>query len=191
VAIPTGSAGEANALVPVTVQRQEAAVVLTLSGAVDYSTAARIRETVLGVLAERPALAVIDILRVDFVGSAGLALLAEGAHRCGSHTVLRVVAARPRTLRPVQLAGLEGRLVLAPPSPTRWPAPIPDRGVAAPEDHSNGADASPSSRGTGRPARGPVEHGAIGNHAESFRADGLVVRTRLPELHSHLQHCLK
>jgi anti-sigma B factor antagonist len=93
--------------VSVVVERVGEAVVVSVSGEVDALTAPSVAETVLGVLGERPARVVIDLLAVSFLGSAGLALLVEAQQVAGQHTVLRVVAAGPVTLHPLQVTGLD------------------------------------------------------------------------------------
>jgi anti-sigma B factor antagonist len=112
--VPTEPVRAANLDGSVIVERRDAAIVLAVSGPVDYRTAPSIRQTLLEVLAERPSLVVTDLLNVDFLGSAGLALLAEAAHLGGTPTALRVVAAGPATLRPVQVTGLDNHLALYP-----------------------------------------------------------------------------
>jgi anti-sigma B factor antagonist len=94
--------------VSVVVERVGEAVVVSVSGEVDALTAPSVAETVLGVLGERPARVVIDLLAVSFLGSAGLALLVEAQQVAGlQHTMLRVVAAGPVTLHPLQVTGLD------------------------------------------------------------------------------------
>jgi hypothetical protein len=45
---------------------------------------------------------------------ASLGMLIEAAQRCGSEIALRIVAASPAALRPIQLTGLHGYLELHP-----------------------------------------------------------------------------
>jgi anti-sigma B factor antagonist len=97
----------------VVVEQQGAALVLSVSGDVDYVTAPEVRDRVLAVLGEHPALMVINLLGAGFVGSAGLAVLAEAAQLRGSDTAVRVVAAR-QALRSIQVTGLDGLLRLYP-----------------------------------------------------------------------------
>lgn len=94
-------------------ERLDQAVVLTLSGELDFSTIDPVRDTVVGALAERPAVAALDLLAVTFFGEAGLALLAEAAHRADPDTSLRIVASGS-TLRKLQLTGLDGHLSVYP-----------------------------------------------------------------------------
>lgn len=76
-------------------------------------TAPGVRDRVLAVLGERPALVVIDLLGAGFVGSAGLAVLAEATQVRGSDSAVRVVTAR-QALRSIQVTGLDGLLRLYP-----------------------------------------------------------------------------
>ena len=96
------------------IERLDQAVVLTLSGALDFSTIGPIRDTVVGALAECPAVVALDLLAVTFLGEAGLALLVEAAHLvAGPDTALHVVAVGG-PLRKVQVAGLDGHLSVYP-----------------------------------------------------------------------------
>ena len=89
------------------IERVDQAVVLTLSGALDFNIIDPINDTVFGVLAERPAVVVLDMLAVTFLGEAGLALLVEAAQRAGPDTSLRLVAGAA-ILRKLQVTGLDG-----------------------------------------------------------------------------------
>lgn len=101
---------------PATVQRRPdtGAVVVVVAGEVAYDTGPQIRDAVLGVLAERPPLVVVDLLGVLFLGSAGLAMLAEAAQVAGSVVPLWIVAAGPTTLRPLHMTGFGGFLEIHP-----------------------------------------------------------------------------
>lgn len=99
---------------PVTTEWSDGAVVLSVSGAVDYVTYPQLKATIQGALTERPTLAVIDLLRVDFFGSAGLTLLVEAKRAAQPGTEVRVVASGPAVLRPWQLSGLDGAVDMYP-----------------------------------------------------------------------------
>lgn len=107
-ACPVGSA------VQVVVERSDAAVVLGVSGEVDMLTAEELKAVVVEALDQRPAVVVIDLLGVGFIGSAGLAVLVEAQQRATEHTRLRVVAAGSVTLRPLQITGLDVALEVYP-----------------------------------------------------------------------------
>jgi anti-sigma B factor antagonist len=54
-----------------------------------------------------PTVVVLDLTGVTFLGSAGLTILIEAVEFAGATgRPLRVVAATPRVLRPMQIAGL-------------------------------------------------------------------------------------
>jgi anti-sigma B factor antagonist len=110
--VPTEPPPEARLDVPVTTEWANGAVVLRVSGDVDYVTAPQVTAAV-AALAERPTVAVIDLLGVSFFGSAGLTLLVATAQAAKLGTRVRVVAG-PAALRPVLVAGLEGVLAIYP-----------------------------------------------------------------------------
>ncbi|WP_199433219.1 STAS domain-containing protein [Qaidamihabitans albus] len=92
------------------------AVVLTVRGDVDLLTAAEFAETVRGRLRDTDDVLVLDLSGVGFLGTAGLAVLAEvhdHAERRGHR--LRVVAGGNRSvLRALTAGGLHRRLDLSP-----------------------------------------------------------------------------
>jgi anti-sigma B factor antagonist len=95
------------------VERHGVAVVLAVSGDLDFVTTPSVRGSVLDVLAQRPALVVLDLLEIRFLGSAGLALLAEATHLRWPDTSLRVVAAG-HAARTIQTTGLDSLVGLSP-----------------------------------------------------------------------------
>jgi anti-anti-sigma factor len=112
--VPTESAPESELDVPVTTEWAHGAVVLSVSGAVDYLTYPQLKATIQGALAQCPTLAVIDLLRVDFFGSAGLTLLVEAKRAAAPGTEVRVVASGSAVLRPWQMSGLDGAVHIYP-----------------------------------------------------------------------------
>jgi anti-sigma B factor antagonist len=87
------------------------AVVLAVAGEVDLLTAPQFEAAVLRALDQRPRVLVIDLLRVTFLASAGLAALMK-AHDAATTTRLRVVAAGSATLRPLEITGLTAPLAV-------------------------------------------------------------------------------
>jgi anti-sigma B factor antagonist len=91
--------------------------VVRVSGEVDMLTAPVLAEQVRALLAAsdgpiRRAL-VVDLTGVGFLGSAGLAVLADAAKIATERVItLRVVAASHAVLRPLQVAGLDAVLVI-------------------------------------------------------------------------------
>jgi anti-sigma B factor antagonist len=86
------------------------ALVLHVGGEVDISTAGAIRrEWAEMISARRPEhdLAVIDLSRVEFFGSSGLAALVDCRHTADEQALrFRVVAAEPAVMRPLTGTGL-------------------------------------------------------------------------------------
>ncbi|HEY4021503.1 MAG TPA: STAS domain-containing protein [Pseudonocardiaceae bacterium] len=87
------------------------AIVLTVAGEIDMTTAPALEDAVRQSLAERPARLVIDLTGAEFLSSAGIAVLVL-AHRNGAGVALRVVASDRVVLRPLELTGLIGDLAI-------------------------------------------------------------------------------
>jgi anti-sigma B factor antagonist len=84
-----------------------AVVVVELSGEIDMATREAVREPLFACVAERPPGLVVDLTKVDFIGSAGIAVLIDMTRRAEqSGTVLRIVAGTPVVLRPLEVSGL-------------------------------------------------------------------------------------
>lgn len=90
-------------------------VVLRVSGEVDMLTAPTLADHVRRHF-DGPARALVfDLTGVDFLGSAGLAVLAEAAtHASEAGVPIRVVATSHAVLRPLQVTGLDGVLATTP-----------------------------------------------------------------------------
>lgn len=95
----------------VTSERLRDAVVLTVAGEIDMTTAPALEDAVRKSLIERPATLVIDLSGAEFFSSAGIAVLML-AHRNDSGVALRVVATDRIVLRPLELTGLTGDLAI-------------------------------------------------------------------------------
>ncbi|WP_367129426.1 anti-sigma factor antagonist [Saccharothrix sp. HUAS TT1] len=97
----------------VTVRRHGDAVVATVSGEVDQSTAPQLRDALADVLRERPAVVVVDLRDVDLLASAGLAALIAAHDEAVPEVRLRVVApATAPAMRSVRLTGLGDLLMV-------------------------------------------------------------------------------
>ena len=83
------------------------AVVVVAAGEIDMLTAARMQETLIAQLSSRPALMVVDLEGVGFLGSMGLTALALTERAAREQGVeLRVVATSRATLRPLEITGM-------------------------------------------------------------------------------------
>jgi anti-sigma B factor antagonist len=114
-AVPIGAAGDLD--VSVTTAGQGTAVV-HVSGDVDMLTAPVFAQQVRQQLHSHDGEArslVIDLTGVTFLGSAGLAVLAEARTSAAEQDVaLRVVASSRLVLRPLQVTGLDKLLTIVP-----------------------------------------------------------------------------
>ncbi|HVV18862.1 MAG TPA: STAS domain-containing protein [Pseudonocardiaceae bacterium] len=90
-----------------------ATVVLHVCGDVDMVTAAVLAEHVRQQQGTSIGTLVVDLSEVTFLGSAGLAVLAEAHDACRDRGVeLRVVATSRMVLRPLQVTGLDTLLTI-------------------------------------------------------------------------------
>lgn len=95
----------------VTEERRPGAVVLTVTGEVDMTTAPALENAVRRSLAERPARLVIDLTGAEFFSSAGIAILVL-AHRSRADVALHIVATDRIVLRPLELTGLRNEFAI-------------------------------------------------------------------------------
>ena len=97
----------------VTVRREHGVVVAEVTGDIDMSTAARVRERLFG-LADSGQPLIVDLNRIAFIDSAGLGVLIGAARRAdvrgGS---LHAVCSRPQTRRLLWLTGVDRRIPLS------------------------------------------------------------------------------
>jgi anti-sigma B factor antagonist len=91
-------------------QHLPGAVVLTVRGDVDMLTAPSLEQALTAAVDEKPAALVVDLSRVDFLASAGLAALAGAMQQCGEQITLKVVAHQRTVLRPLEITGLDSQL---------------------------------------------------------------------------------
>lgn len=71
------------------------------------STGPPLHERIQRCLDKRPAVLVLDLTAVTFLGSTGLSIRVDAHQSATPHTVLRVVAGHHAVLRPIQLTGLD------------------------------------------------------------------------------------
>jgi anti-sigma B factor antagonist len=93
----------------------DSAVLITVVGEVDNATAPRLRTVVAEALWRAgTGVAIIDLTRVSFLGSAGLSALIDVTDDAREHSKpLRIVVdAHHPVIRPIQLTGLESYLAL-------------------------------------------------------------------------------
>jgi anti-sigma B factor antagonist len=96
-----------------TTQARGGGVLLEVAGEIDMATAPRLGAAIDAALGDRPDLLVIDLTKVEFLGSAGLSVLMTGQQAAAAQsTQLRVVAAGSVTARPIQITGLDELLPL-------------------------------------------------------------------------------
>lgn len=82
-------------------------MVLAVGGEIDVTTAPALETAIADVLADEPSILVIDFSGVQFLGSAGLRILAQTAEKVGESAHFAVVASGPVTSRPIQVTGLD------------------------------------------------------------------------------------
>ncbi|GAA3464616.1 STAS domain-containing protein [Saccharothrix longispora] len=97
------------------VERLADAVLVTVVGELDQSTAPRLREALDAALGDRPGVVVVDLRGVALLASAGLAALIAAHDQALPDTALRVVAGDTTpSMRSVRLTGLDELLVVHP-----------------------------------------------------------------------------
>lgn len=88
----------------------ERLVVLSVSGSVDMLSAPCLTDAIESALAKHPIGLVVDLSRVDFLGSAGISVLMATHDKMSDSTPFVVVADGPITHRPLTLLGLNETL---------------------------------------------------------------------------------
>lgn len=96
----------------ITVRRSGDSEVLTLCGDVDLSVGKSVRESIIRCLDARPAVLVMDLSAVTFLGSVGLSALLEAQRLAAPGTEVRIVATDRAVLRPLRLMGMDRMLSL-------------------------------------------------------------------------------
>ncbi|KAA9158763.1 STAS domain-containing protein [Amycolatopsis acidicola] len=90
------------------------AAVLRVSGALDLALAPKLQQLVDRASRDHPRVLVIDLTDVDFLASAGMAVLVRTHRRHGATVAVRVVADNRLTLRPLELTRLTDELAVFP-----------------------------------------------------------------------------
>ena len=84
----------------------EGLAVVAVSGSVDMLTAPGLAEAIDTALAKKPKGLIIDLLKVEFLGSAGISVLMKTRDNLGESIPFCVVADGPVTHRPLTLLGI-------------------------------------------------------------------------------------
>jgi anti-sigma B factor antagonist len=96
----------------VTVSRERGVVIAAITGDIDMSTVAGLRERLFE-LADSGQPLIVDLNRVTFIDSTGLGVLIGAARRAAAHgTSLHAVCSRPQTRRLLWLTGVDRRIPL-------------------------------------------------------------------------------
>lgn len=97
----------------VTVRRERGAVIAEVTGDIDMSTVAGLRERLFG-LADSGQPLIVDLNRITFIDSAGLGVLVSAARRADVHGgSLYAVCSRPQTRKLLWLTGVDRRIPLS------------------------------------------------------------------------------
>ncbi|GHE75770.1 anti-sigma factor antagonist [Amycolatopsis deserti] len=86
--------------------RRAGAVVVRVAGEVDLAAVPWLRRFLARALADRPALLVVDLSGVEFLGIRAVSELVRARRAAGEATQVRVVAPGGASLRPLTLAGV-------------------------------------------------------------------------------------
>jgi anti-sigma B factor antagonist len=86
--------------------------VVSVSGSVDMLTASGLADSLDSALAKRPNGLIVDLSKVDFLGSAGISVLMRIRDTLGESTPFCVVADGPTTHRPLTLLGINEMMCL-------------------------------------------------------------------------------
>lgn len=104
----------AQQMLTVGVEWQGSTVLVDVSGEVDVLSASRLEDAVAEVLGHGPVTMVVDLSRVAFLASAGLAVLVSSSQWAGEQVEFRVVAEGSATGRPLHLTGLDQQFAVYP-----------------------------------------------------------------------------
>ncbi|MEO3757825.1 STAS domain-containing protein [Mycobacterium sp. B14F4] len=81
--------------------------VVAASGDLDMLTAPQLRDAVEAALSKKPEGLIVDLTKVEFLGSAGMQVLMEAHNQTdGTDTRFAVVAEGPATSRPLKITGI-------------------------------------------------------------------------------------
>ena len=99
--------------VDITVRNEDGVVIAAITGEIDISTVARLRER-LYELADNGGTLIVDLNRVEFIDSTGLGALVGTARRVAEHGgSLYAVCAQPQPRRLLWVTGVDKRIPLA------------------------------------------------------------------------------
>ena len=84
----------------------EGLAVVSVSGSVDMLTAPGLSEAIDTALTKKPKGLIVDLSKVEFLGSAGISVLMKTRDTLGDATPFCVVADGPATHRPLTLLGI-------------------------------------------------------------------------------------
>ena len=79
---------------------------VSVGGSVDMLTAPGLSDAIDGALAKKPKGLIVDLSKVEFLGSAGISVLMKTRDTLGETTSFCVVADGPATHRPLTLLGI-------------------------------------------------------------------------------------
>jgi anti-sigma B factor antagonist len=97
----------------VTVRRERGVVIAEVTGDIELSTVAGLRERLFR-LADSGQPVIVDLNRITFIDSAGLGVLIAAARRAGEHGgSLHAVCSRPQTRQLLWLTGVDRRIPLS------------------------------------------------------------------------------
>src|SRR3982751_5600814 len=135
---------------------EDGTVTVTVVGEVDTFTAPVLRSSLDGQLEQSPKELVIDLSGVQFLGSAGLAVLVETQKAARSRDVgLRLIATTRAVTRPLEVTGLIDLFTIAD-SATSWTADDGPRPNGRGPSPSSGTGEHPADRLLQHPLLGPV-----------------------------------
>jgi anti-sigma B factor antagonist len=98
----------------VQVEPQGDALVLDVAGEVDLATASQLGDSIKAAMEQQPKTLVVDLTRVDFLASAGMAVLI-GCHQQAKGVLqFRIVASGSATFRPMELTGMTDEISIYP-----------------------------------------------------------------------------
>jgi anti-sigma B factor antagonist len=96
----------------VTVRHERGVVIAAVTGDIDTSTVAGLRERLFG-LADGGQPLIVDLNRVSFIDSAGLGVLIGAARRAAAHGAsVHAVCSQPQTRKLLWLTGVDRRIPL-------------------------------------------------------------------------------
>jgi anti-sigma B factor antagonist len=81
-------------------------VVVSVGGSIDMLTAPALAQSIDSALAKKPNGLIVDLSKVEFLGSAGISVLMKTRDNLGDSTPFCVVADGPITHRPLTLLGI-------------------------------------------------------------------------------------